>query len=595
MLYYCGNDEKRKEIQIMAFDGITVAAIAKELKEALTGGRITKIAQPETDELLLTIKTLDGALRLYISASASLPLIYLTDENKPSPMTAPNFCMLLRKHIGNGRITGVSQPGLERIIHLDIEHLDELGDLCKKKLIVEIMGKHSNIIFCDETYRIIDSIKHVNAQMSSIREVFPGREYFIPDTMAKLNPLTAAQEEFIQTLRDKPSPLGKAIYTSFTGISPVAAEEICWLSGLESHMTAKDLSLDMLAHLYRQFSYYMENVRLGRFQPLIYYDKNAPKEFSAIPLSHFTEYTFQEYDSISQLLKRYYATKNTLTRIRQKSTDLRHVVQISLERNRKKYDLQTRQLKDTENRDKYKVYGELINIYGYSLPAGSKELTALNYYTDQEITIPLDPTMTPQENSQKYFARYNKQKRTFEALTELIKETADDIQYLESISNALDIAMSEADLAQIKEELMQSGYIKRKFTKKKVKLTSKPMHYISGDGYHMYVGKNNLQNDELTFSFASGNDWWFHAKGAPGSHVIVKTNGDELPDRTFEDAGRLAAYYSKNRGSDKVEIDYVEKKHVKKPNGAKPGFVVYYTNYSLVIDSDISEIENVQD
>ncbi len=595
MLYYCGNDEKRKEIQIMAFDGITVAAIAKELKEALTGGRITKIAQPETDELLLTIKTLDGALRLYISASASLPLIYLTDENKPSPMTAPNFCMLLRKHIGNGRITGVSQPGLERIIHLDIEHLDELGDLCKKKLIVEIMGKHSNIIFCDETYRIIDSIKHVNAQMSSIREVLPGREYFIPDTMAKLNPLTAAQEEFIQTLRDKPSPLGKAIYTSFTGISPVAAEEICWLSGLESHMTAKDLSLDMLAHLYRQFSYYMENVRLGRFQPLIYYDKNAPKEFSAIPLSHFTEYTFQEYDSISQALKRYYATKNTLTRIRQKSTDLRHVVQISLERNRKKYDLQTRQLKDTENRDKYKVYGELINIYGYSLPAGSKELTALNYYTDQEITIPLDPTMTPQENSQKYFARYNKQKRTFEALTELIKETADDIQYLESISNALDIAMSEADLAQIKEELMQSGYIKRKFTKKKVKLTSKPMHYISGDGYHMYVGKNNLQNDELTFSFASGNDWWFHAKGAPGSHVIVKTNGDELPDRTFEDAGRLAAYYSKNRGSDKVEIDYVEKKHVKKPNGAKPGFVVYYTNYSLVIDSDISEIENVQD
>lgn len=595
MLYYCGNDEKRKEIQIMAFDGITVAAIAKELKEALTGGRITKIAQPETDELLLTIKTLDGALRLYISASASLPLIYLTDENKPSPMTAPNFCMLLRKHIGNGRITGVSQPGLERIIHLDIEHLDELGDLCKKKLIVEIMGKHSNIIFCDETYRIIDSIKHVNAQMSSIREVLPGREYFIPDTMAKLNPLTAAQEEFIQTLRDKPSPLGKAIYTSFTGISPVAAEEICWLSGLESHMTAKDLSLDMLAHLYRQFSYYMENVRLGRFQPLIYYDKNAPKEFSAIPLSHFTEYTFQEYDSISQVLKRYYATKNTLTRIRQKSTDLRHVVQISLERNRKKYDLQTRQLKDTENRDKYKVYGELINIYGYSLPAGSKELTALNYYTDQEITIPLDPTMTPQENSQKYYARYNKQKRTFEALTELIKETADDIQYLESISNALDIAMSEADLAQIKEELMQSGYIKRKFTKKKVKLTSKPMHYISGDGYHMYVGKNNLQNDELTFSFASGNDWWFHAKGAPGSHVIVKTNGDELPDRTFEDAGRLAAYYSKNRGSDKVEIDYVEKKHVKKPNGAKPGFVVYYTNYSLVIDSDISEIENVQD
>lgn len=600
----------------MAFDGITVAAVAKELGDTLTGGRITKIAQPETDELLLTIKAPGGAYRLYISASASLPLIYLTDENKPSPMTAPNFCMLLRKHIGNGRITGVSQPGLERIIQLDIEHLDELGDLCKKKLIIEIMGKHSNIIFCDDKDRIIDSIKHVNAQMSSVREVLPGREYFIPDTMAKRDPLTVAREDFIRTLKDKPSSLGKAVYTSFTGISPVVAEEICSLAGLESGMTARDLSEDMLSHLYRQFSYYMENIKLGSFCPTIYYDKNTPKEFCAVPLSHFggrtlpdnalppgacgeqgaaLRYGSKEFESISQALKTYYATKNTLTRIRQKSTDLRHVVQTALERSRKKYDLQSGQLKDTRNRDKYKVYGELINIYGYSLPAGSKEITALNYYTDQEITIPLDPTMTPQENSQKYFAKYNKQKRTFEALSELIRETADDIQYLESIGNALDIAMNEADLAQIKEELTQSGYVRRKFTKKKVKLTSRPMHYISSDGYHMYVGKNNLQNDELTFSFAAGNDWWFHAKGAPGSHVIVKTGGDELPDRTFEEAGRLAAYYSKNRGNDKVEIDYVEKKHVKKPNGAKPGFVVYYTNYSLVIDSDISDIENVQD
>ena len=284
-----------------------------------------------------------------------------------------------------------------------------------------------------------------------------------------------------------------------------------------------------------------------------------------------------------------------MTRIRQKSSDLRHVVQTSLERNRKKYDLQCKQLKDTENREKYKVYGELINAYGYDLAPGSKELTALNYYTNQNISIPLDPTLTPQENSQKYFARYNKQKRTFEALNGLIQETQDDIQYLESISSSLDIAMTEPDLAQIKEELIQSGYIRRKNTKKKVKITSKPLHYISSDGYHMYVGKNNLQNDELTFSFANGNDWWFHAKGAPGSHVIVKTNGNELPDRTFEEAGRLAAYYSRNRGSDKVEIDYIEKKHVKKPNGAKPGFVVYYTNYSLMIDSDISGIQTVEE
>ncbi len=579
----------------MAFDGITVAAVTRELNAALTGGRITKIAQPEADELLLTIKTPAGANRLYISASASLPLIYLTDENKPSPMTAPNFCMLLRKHIGNGRITNVSQPGLERIIHLDIEHLDELGDLCQKKLIVEIMGKHSNIIFCDEKEMIIDSIKHVNAQMSSVREVLPGRPYFIPDTMEKKDPLGISLEDFREVLLHKPAKLGKAIYTSFTGISPVVAEEICALAGVDSQVTAPDLTDDSLTHLYRQFSYYMEPIRSGDYRPVIYYDGKNPKEFSAVLLSHYARYNTKEFDSISQVLKTYYADKNTLTRIRQKSTDLRHVVQTALERNRKKYDLQSRQLKDTENRDKYKVYGELINIYGYGLPSGSKELTALNYYTDTTITIPLDPVLTPQENSQKYFSRYNKQKRTFEALTKLIEETSEDIRYLESISNALDIAMNEADLAQIKEELVQSGYIRRKTAKKKIKLNSRPMHYISADGYHMYVGKNNLQNDELTFSFATGNDWWFHAKDAPGSHVIVKTNGDELPDHTFEEAGRLAAYYSKNRGSDKVEIDYVEKKHVKKPNGAKPGFVVYYTNYSLVIDSDISEIKSVQD
>lgn len=579
----------------MALDGITVAALACELEQTIEGGRIAKIAQPENDELLLTIKSPQGQRRLYISASASLPLMYLTDENKPSPMTAPNFCMLLRKHISNGRIIRISQPGLERIIRLDIEHLDEMGDLRQKQLIIEIMGKHSNIIFCDDKGNIIDSIKHVSAQVSSVREVLPGRSYFIPDTMQKHNPLTVNENDFLNILLDKPAPLGKALYTSFTGISPVVAENVCHLSGVESLMTAGDLPKDVLHHLYRQFSYYLAQVREKDFHPVIYYDKNTPKEFGALPLSNFSRFEAKDFGSISEVLKSYYALKNTQTRIRQKSTDLRHVVQTALDRNRKKYDLQSRQISDTKNRDKYKVYGELINTYGYNLESGAKELTCLNYYTDEEIVIPLDNTKTPQENSQKYFSKYNKQKRTFEALSKLIEETAEDIEYLESISNALNIALNESDLAQIKEELMQSGYIRRKFSKKKEKLTSRPLHYISSDGYHMYVGKNNLQNDELTFSFASGSDWWFHAKKTPGSHVIVKTGGDELPDRTFEEAGRLAAYYSKKRGSDKIEIDYVEKKHVKKPNGAKPGFVVYYTNYSLVIDSDISNIKAVPD
>ena len=579
----------------MAFDGITIANIVHELNRNLLDGRINKIAQPETDELLLTIKTPGGQRRLSISASASLPLIYLTEGNKPSPMTAPNFCMLLRKHINNGRITKIWQPKLERIIHFEIEHLDELGDLCKKELIVEIMGKHSNIIFCNEDGTIIDSIKHVSSQMSSVREVLPGRTYFIPDTMEKSDPLSVSFAEFQRALTEEPMPLSKAVYTSFTGISPVVAEEICYLSGIDSSLTPRELSEDFLTHLYRQFTLYFEEVSAGHFSPAIYYHGAEPKEFSALPLTHFSQYIRKEYDSISRLLEDYYAEKNTLTRIRQKSVDLRRVVQTALERNRKKYDLQAKQLRDTENREKFKVYGELIHTYGYNLEPVAKKLEALNYYTNEMITIPLDSTKTPQENALKYFEKYNKQKRTFEALTSLIEETRDDISYLESVSNALDIALSEDDLTQIKEELIESGYIRRKFTKKKVKITSKPFHYLSSDGYHIYVGKNNLQNEELTFHFASGNDWWFHAKGIPGSHVIVKTNGEELPDRTFEEAGKLAAYYSKNRGSEKIEIDYIEKKHVKKPKGGKPGFVVYYTNYSLMIDSDISQIKQLED
>lgn len=578
----------------MAFDGIVVANLVHDLKKELLNGRIAKIAQPEADELLLTIKSSSGQRRLYISASASLPLIYLTETNKPSPMTAPNFCMLLRKHIANGRIVDIYQPNLERIIHFTIEHLDEMGDLCRKDLIVEIMGKHSNIIFCKEDGTIIDSIKHVSAQMSSVREVLPGRTYFIPDTMSKRNPLNVSEIDFIQTLMQKPMALAKAIYTSFTGISPVVAEEICFLSVIDSALPPSDLSEDMMKHLYNQFCIYLSCIKDGTFSPSIYYAGKEPKEFSSVLLTHFAEYRTENFENISHVLESYYATKNTITRIRQKSADLRHIIQTALERNRKKYDLQLKQLKDTENREKYKVYGELLHTYGYSLETGAKELEALNYYTNEMIKIPLDPSQTAQENAKRYFEKYNKQKRTFEALRHLIQETHDEILYLESIQTALDIALSEPDLSEIKEELIASGYMKRKFTKKKVKIKNKPYHYISSDGYHIYIGKNNLQNEDLTFHFAVGNDWWFHAKQAPGSHVIVKTNGEELPDRTFEEAGKLAAYYSSMRGTEKVEIDYIEKKHVKKPNGGKPGFVVYYTNYSLVIDSDISDIQQIE-
>ena len=579
----------------MAFDGITIANIVTELNQTITGGKINKIAQPENDELIITIKNQRKQYRLFLSASASLPLIYLTETNKPSPLTAPNFCMLLRKHIGSGKIIAIEQPGMERIIRFTIEHLNELGDLCTKYLIVEIMGKHSNIIFCNEEDQIIDSIKHVSAHMSSVREVLPGRPYFIPETQSKLNPFVLTEEIFQEKIFPRPVNVAKAIYTSITGISPLMAEEVCYRAGIDGGIPTDGLEDVERVHLAHTFLRMVDDIRDGNFEPNIIYKGKEPVEFACFPLSQYQDYRAVSYPSIFPVLETYYAEKNIVTKMRQKTVDLRKIVQNALERNVKKYQLQQKQLKDTEKQEKYRVWGELLNTYGYEVEPGAKSMEALNYYTNEMIQIPLDETMTPQENAKKYFDKYSKLKRTKGALDTLLQETGDEIKHLESIAASLDIASSEEDLVQIKEEMMEYGYVKRKNTGgKKVKVTSRPYHYISSDGYDIYVGKNNFQNDELSFKFASGNDWWFHAKGQPGSHVIVKSKNEELPDRTFEEAGKLAAYYSKGRQAPKVEIDYTQKKNLRKPTGGKPGFVVYYTNYSLLIEPDITGLQQIQ-
>ena len=578
----------------MALDGIVMANLTSEIKQRLEGGKIAKIAQPEKDELMFTVKNQRNTWRLLISASASLPLIYFTEQNKQGPLTAPNFCMLLRKHIGNGRIVNVTQPGLERILTLEIEHLDEMGDKKRKKLIVEIMGKHSNIIFCNEEDIILDSIKHISAQVSSVREVLPGRKYFIPHTTEKADPLTITREAFISLIGSTAAPIQKALYLKLTGLSPLMGTELCHVASVDGDRSANELKENELIHLHHMLTLLMEDVKEGNFTPNIVYKGEEPVEFASLPLTCMEGegYEARSYDSISLLLEQYYASKNIITRIRQKSVDLRRIVQTALERNYKKYDLQEKQLKDTEKRDKFKVYGELLNTYGYELTGGEKSLKCLNYYTNEEITIPLDENLTATENAKKHFERYNKLKRTFEALTQQTAETKKEIDHLESVSASLDIALKEEDLVQIKEELMEYGYIKgRRQGDKKPKITSRPFHYLSSDGFHIYVGKNNYQNEELTFKVAGGNDWWFHAKGIPGSHVIVKGEGKELPDRTFEEAGALAAYYSKGRDNDKVEVDYIQRKHIKKVAGAAPGFVIYHTNYSLIAEPNAALTE----
>ena len=626
----------------MAFDGITIAAIRKELADTLINGRISKIAQPEPDELLLTIKTPEGQYKLVLSANPSLPLAYLTDEGKVSPMTAPGFCMLLRKHIQNGRILSITQPDFERILVFEIEHLNELGDLCRKLLIVELMGKYSNIIFATPEedinessgsksatgIKIIDSIKRISAAVSSVREVLPGKDYFIPSAEGKVSPLTATREDFYERVLSKHEACHKALLSSYNGVSPMIAHEVCEIAEklCNTNVEAKtiadftdfaskmasELNDDEKESFYQAFCSIFDNVRNESFTPVIYYENNVPKEYSCVPVSSYEDLVSANsdgstastnravsYDSASALIRDYYSQKEKHSRSRQKSADLRKIVTTILERDVKKYDLQCRQIKDTEKMETYRIYGELLQTYGYSIEPGAKSATVDNYYTNEPITIPLDETKTPLENARRYFDKYGKCKRTKEALTELIVQVKDEITHLESIMTALDIAEKEEDLNQIKEEMMEYGYIRRKGGRRnnssqKQRFVSKPFHYISSDGFDIYVGKNNYQNDELTFKFATGNDWWFHAKGMAGSHVILKNDGREIPDSTFEEAGRLAAHYSKGRGQEKVEIDYTPKKNIKKTPGGKPGFVIYHTNYSLNIDSDITGIELVQ-
>ena len=599
----------------MAFDGFTTAALVHELNSRLSGGRIYKIIQSESDELLLTIKPAmeqgGGQVRLLMSADPSLPLCYLTQSNKPAPKTAPAFSMLLRKYLQNGRIVSITQPGLERIIRMDVEHLNEMGDLCSHTLLIELMGKHSNIIFLDND-TIVDSIRRVSSMVSSVREVLPGRSYFIPQTQNKRDPLKETRQTFFASMEGVSMRAPDWLTRSFTGFSSLISEEVTFRARLSQDRSISEFTDEEKLAFWTQFSGITDAAREGRFEPVIYYHmgvadmlaQGEPVDYCAFQLRMYKDLPGRRFAGMSELLENFYAEKNALTRLRQKSADLRHVVQTILERDTHKYDLQRRQLQDTAKRDKYRIYGELLNTYGYSVPEGASSVELDNYYTGGRTTVPLDPTRTAQQNAQKYFDRYTKLKRTEQALSELITQVKDEIDQLRSIRTSLDLSVTEDDLAQIRRELEDSGFVKKHSTPGKGKGAarvpkSKPLHYISRDGLDIYVGKNNTQNDEITFHLASGSDIWFHANDIPGSHVILRTGGrpmSDIPDSSFEDAARLAAWYSSarteagNSAAGKVEVDYIERRNLKKPGGARPGFVVYYTNYSILVPADITGI-----
>lgn len=581
----------------MAFDGVVISNIVKDMRERLVGGRIYKIYQPETDELNIVVKNLGTTFRLMLNASATLPLVYFLDENKSNPMKAPGFCMLLRKHVGNGRITDVSQPDFERIIEITIEHLDDMGDICKKKLIIELMGKYSNIIFTDDEGKIIDSIKRIGNNISSVREVLPGRDYVLPPN-DKYNPLLLTRDIMENDILCKPLSIVKAIYSSITGISKEMAEEICYEAGVDGNFSTDSLAESNIESLWRVVSGYIERIKAGEYQPCIVYKKEVPIAFSSMYLYMYEDLSVVKFDDISYVLSLFYAQKDTYSRMHQKSTDLRKVLSSLVERTSKKYDLLTKQLKDVEKREKYRLYGELLQAYGHEIQPGDKNITVVNYYDGSQVTIPLDETLTAANNANKYFDKYNKMKRTYDASLKLVKECRQTLDHLLLLQNSIEIAGSEADINEIRQEMTMAGFLKEKKGGKDKgrQEKSSPLHFISSDGFHMYVGKNNLQNDRLTFKMAGPKDIWFHAKEMPGSHVIVKLEGaEDVPDNTYEEAARLAAYYSTGKTSPKVEIDYTRRVNLKKPPESNPGYVIYHTNYSMIALPDITGIEMVKE
>jgi len=559
----------------MALDGVTIAAVVSELNLKIANGRVDKIYQPEKDEILINIRAGGANYKLLLTSNPSHPRICLTSESKLNPIDAPLFCMLMRKHLSGGKVIDIVQEDFERIVKIRVESMSEMGDLSVKTVIIEIMGKHSNIILTDHAGLILGSIKYVSLDTSSVREVLPGKPYSAPPSKGKLDPTKPSE---FKTLAEKSNEKSlDFLYKTYNGISPFFAGEVCFRAGVNNDVP---IAGSRIPALFSEFDSLMNEIKSSKFNFSILLDKNKkPIEFSCIEMKSFESYDKISVESASELLEMYYKSRDLQLRMSQKTADLRKLIKLNFDRCIKKQDVYEKTFKSIENRDRLKVYGELLTANIYAVEKGMDSFTTVNFYSEnaEEITIPLDTTLTPAENAQRYFKKYTKEKRTHAALLTQMKQNKEELLYLDSVMTMVSACIDEADIEDIREELTENGYLKKRPLKRKgmQKKLSKPMHFVSSEGFDIYIGKNNKQNDELTLRFAENLDIWLHTKDIPGSHVIIKTNGETPPNQTLTEAATLAAFYSKAKSSSLVPVDYVIKKHVKKPNGAKPGMVIY--------------------
>jgi len=574
----------------VALDGIAINALVREFDEKFKDLRIDKIYQPEHDELLLFLHGKSGSYKLFLSANASIARACISEEAKGAQNTPPVFCMLLRKHLSGGKIVSVSQPDFERVIKFSVEGYNELGDLTVKTLVMEIMGRHSNIILLDENGKILDSIKRIDFSVSSVRQILPGLTYENPPSQGKRNPLFCGVGDFLEAFENTEKKADKCILEGFTGVSPLIAREIVFRALGQTDVFLSELStsqkLDLATEAYKLF----KSVADGEFSPCYLVNTETKKhiDFSAVEISQYENMAeVIKSESVAILIYEYYKERGRKERALRRNAELLKLVTNNIERCAKKIERQMVELADTEKKDAWKVSGELITANIYRIKQSDKVVVLENYYEDGApvVDISMDTSLTPAQNAQRYFKKYNKAKTAEEELTKQIKIAKEELFYLESVEEEIEKAETPEALSEIADELREQGYIKRQEKgKPKKQKQAMPLETQTTDGFAVLIGKNNKQNDYLTCKMSGGNDLWFHTKDIHGSHVVMRYDRErEFTDNAIIEAAQFAAFYSKAKNSDNVPVDYAKIKFVKKPSGAKPGFVIYTNNKTVYV------------
>ena len=576
----------------MALDAITLALLAKELDSELQGARIDKIHQPSKDEIVMHMRKRDGNIKLLISARSGSARVCLTNESFENPQTPPSFCMLMRKYFAGAKFVAANSIKGERIIMLAFTATSEMGDTVQLDLAVELMGRYANIVAINQEGKVIDAMKRVDADASSVRQLLPGLTYKLPPN--RDNPhLIEETQQVLDKVFSFDAPLNSAFMKNTLGIGPVIAREIAYRALGDRDVYAAYLSDEQkqtVTDVVEKVKEYYNNPQYTT----VYDDNGKPSEFSFMPLMQYGNLATKSYESLNVLLDEYYAQKDKAERLRQKGKDLYRLTQTLTERTQRKQVARKEELEESRDSEKYKIYGELLTANLWQLEKGMKNIKVLNYYTNEEITIPLDVKLNGNQNAQKYYKEYKKRQTAVKMLTDLIKQGEIELEYLKSINYAVQEAQNEAELMAIRSELHGAGYIKYYKQRDKKQKPQDFIKYISSDGFLICVGRNNLQNDKLTMKTARGKDMWFHTKKAPGSHVVVISEGADIPLKTQNEAAMLAVYHSSLKDSARVEIDYTFVKNIKKTNDLKPGMVIYDTYESAVITPDMEVINSLE-